>query len=183
MLESLDQARELWHAGGVFAYPTESCYGLGCNPSNPEAVERIIKLKQRSSRHGLILVADDVSRFEPFIQWPSAGIKHKVLASWPGPTSWLLPANTATPAMLTGEHTTLAVRVPDHVPLRRLCQAIGGALVSTSANPHGQAAATSVAQLHDYFGAEIDLIVAGKLGDLTRPSRIIDAVSGAIIRP
>ena len=182
MLDSLEQASELWHNGGVFAYPTESCYGLGCNPLNSTAVERILKLKQRSSRHGLILIADSASRFELFVQWPSAAIKQEVLASWPGPTSWLLPARAAIPPTLTGAHSTLAVRVPSHAPLRRLCQAIGGALVSTSANPHGQPAATSAAQLHDYFGAEIDLIIAGKLGDLTRPSRIIDAVSGTIIR-
>jgi len=105
-----------------------------------------------------------------------------VLASWPGPHTWLLPAAPGLPQWLSGSHDTLAVRVTRHPLASALCNCLDSPLVSTSANPSGQRPARNPLTLRRYFGDNIDLILHGPLGGLTRPSQIHDARSGLTLR-
>ncbi|MGH8631022.1 MAG: L-threonylcarbamoyladenylate synthase, partial [Burkholderiales bacterium] len=99
----LDLACHALAAGGVIAYPTEGVWGLGCEPLNQHACRRIQALKRRAARKGFILLASEFAQVEPFLV-PIARPKLKpVLASWPGPVTWLLPAASWVPAHLTGE--------------------------------------------------------------------------------
>ncbi|MBP8284057.1 MAG: Sua5/YciO/YrdC/YwlC family protein, partial [Chromatiaceae bacterium] len=101
-------------AGGVVAYPTEAVYGLGCDPWNGEATRRILTLKQRPESKGLILIAAAIQQLTPFVELLEAERMEAILASWPGPHTWLLPARPEVPSWLRGEHATLAVRVTAH---------------------------------------------------------------------
>ncbi len=179
----IDVAARTVREGGVIAYPTESCYGLGCDPFNKAAVARILQLKQRSQAKGLILVADDRSRFDSLLNWPKQSVLQTIIDSWPGPVTWLIPTLKQAPNHLTGKHNTLAVRVSSHPLVQALCNACESALVSTSANPEGRVPAKTVSELTKYFGENaIDYILEGELGDDEQPSTIIDALSGSIIR-
>ncbi len=120
--------------GGVVAYPTEAVYGLGCDPWNGAAVRRILAMKRRPEAKGLILIAADQAQLAPFVQWLEPTRMADILATWPGPHTWLLPARPETPVWLRGQHDTLAVRVTAHPLAAALCRAAGRALVSTSAN-------------------------------------------------
>ena len=131
------------HAGGVIAYPTESCYGLGCDPRNNRAIRDLLGIKQRHWNKGLIIIAASVEQLDRYIDREQLNM-NKVLQSWPGPTTWLLPASRDCPNWLSGEHDTLAVRVSAHPLVRRLCDILDGAIVSTSANTSGQRPARSV---------------------------------------
>lgn len=167
-------------AGGVIAYPTEAVYGLGCLPE-PRPVARLLQIKRRSPRKGLILVAADVAQLEAYISFPDARTRNRVTATWPGPVTWLLPARAGTPVWLTGDHPTLAVRVSAHPVVRALCER-AGPLISTSANPAGAAAARDAARVRAYFGPALDFVLAGAVGGSSRPTEIRDAATGAVVR-
>jgi L-threonylcarbamoyladenylate synthase len=105
-----------------------------------------------------------------------------VKASWPGPNTWIFPRTAQVPDWVAGAHAGIALRVTAHEPAAALCRAWGGALVSTSANPHGSPPARSAQQALDYFGDALDGVLDGPLGGQERPTVIRDALTGAIIR-
>lgn len=168
-------------AGGVIAYPTEAVYGLGCLPS-AAAVQRLLRIKRRSPRKGLILAAASAAQLDDYVIYPDDATRQRVLATWPGPVTWLLPARRGVPVWLRGEHPVLAVRVSAHPAIQALCQRVGP-IISTSANPADRPAARSAARVRAYFGPQLDYVLSGRLGDSRRPTEIRDAASGAVIRP
>lgn len=177
----LAQAVAVLRAGGVIAYPTEAVWGLGCDPLDAAAVARLLALKGRSADKGLILIAADVAQVEPWLAALDAGQRAAVLATWPGPYTWVVPAPQA-PRWLRGEHASLAIRVSAHPGVQALCRAWGGVLVSTSANRSGEAPLAGPADLQAAFGDGLGLVLPGALGGDARPSEIRDAVTGAVLR-
>ncbi|MBA1446153.1 MAG: Sua5/YciO/YrdC/YwlC family protein [Gammaproteobacteria bacterium] len=168
--------------GGLIAYPTESVYGLGCDPLNPLAVFRLLALKKRSADKGLILISDNFERLRPYLaQIPQTRLK-PALDSWPGPVTWLLPAAADLPFWIRGKHSTVAVRVTDHPVAAALCHACGRPLISTSANLSSRPPARNALQVRSRCGSAIDLILHGETGDMKRPTPIRDLFSGRISR-
>ena len=106
-----------------------------------------------------------------------------VLASWPGPVTWVLPAAGSTSRWLTGDHDSIAVRVTDHPVAKLLCRIFRGAIVSTSANRSGRTPARSAQQVRRELGDNnIDIILEGRVGGQDKPTRIIDARTGKVLR-
>lgn len=169
------------HRGGVVAYPTEAVFGLGCDPDDTAALTRLLALKHRPATHGLILLAASFEQALPFFEDPGAQIMARIQRSWPGPTTWILPAAQVHP-LVTGGRNTVAIRVTDHPLCQALCGEFGGAIVSTSANITGHRPARNVLQVRKQFGITLDGIVNGKLGTARQPSQIIDAASNRILR-
>lgn len=177
----MQQMAQIVEGGGVIACPTEAVWGLGCDPWNAEAVDRLLALKQRPVAKGLILVAADISQFAELLQDLPPEWHAKLEASWPGPNTWLVPHQGRLPAWITGRHASVALRVTDHPLLRRLC-GLTGPLVSTSANPSGRPAARSRLRVQQYFGDELDGLLNGPLGGRQSPSTIRDLATGAVLR-
>ncbi len=177
-------AADLLRAGGVIAYPTEAVWGLGCDPRNEAAVLRLLRIKQRPVEKGLIVVAAGLEAVRPWLDLAllPAGRMTEVAASWPGPHTWAIPSTPQAPRWVTGEHRSLAVRVSAHPVVAALCEAFGGPLVSTSANPAGQPPARARAELDPVLLAGIDGLVAGQTGGLERPTPIRAALDGAVLR-
>lgn len=164
-------------AGGIIAYPTESCYGLGCNPRNARAVAKILRLKGRPKSKGLILIGSEPALFARYLaeapgDWPQY---------WPGPTTLLLPASSRCPRWLTGRHRKLAVRVTAHPEAAQLCNALGMALVSTSANRSGKTMLRTATACRQQFGKHV-FVLDGRIGKRRRPSTIVDPDSGGVLR-
>lgn len=178
----LNNAVNTLRVGGVIAYPTEYCFGLGCDPRNEHAVEKLLKIKRRDKAQGVILIAADLSQIEAYADLSSLAKRKEILASWPGANTWLLPAHKTVSSWIRGEHTTIAMRIPDHALCRELCRRFGHPIVSTSANRHGQPAHTSAPNLIADLGNEVDLVVEAPLGGATSPSTIRDAITGEILR-
>ena len=170
-------------AGGVVAYPTEAVYGLGCDPWNGEATRRILTLKQRPESKGLILIAAAIQQLTPFVELLDAERMEAILASWPGPHTWLLPARPEVPPWLRGEHTTLAVRVTAHPLAAALCWAAGRALVSTSANRATRLPARTALEVRLRLGEAGDYLLAGPCGGRVQCSTIRDGRTGRLLRP
>ncbi len=168
--------------GGLIAYPTESCYGLGCDPRNERALKRLIALKGRDAGKGLLLIADRFHHLRRFVApLPPADLA-RMTKTWPGAVTWVAPASSACPVLLTGGRPTVAVRVTAHPVAARLCRMLGMALVSTSANRSGQKPARTAAQCRRRFGARVH-VIGGRIGTRKRPSTLIDLASSTVLRP
>nr|VFJ75871.1 MAG: L-threonylcarbamoyladenylate synthase [Candidatus Kentron sp. FW] len=178
----LRRAASALQDGGVIAYPTESVFGLGCDPRNDRAVLQLLALKRRDISLGLILIAAELPQLRPFIRPLGSERMRHIEASWPGPITWIFPAHPATPDYLTGRHSSLAIRVSAQPSVVALCGHFGGALVSTSANVSGRPPARTVLEVRRYFGQRLDYILPGRVGGRPRPSEIRDASSGRVLR-
>ena len=202
----INHAAKIVRAGGVIAYPTESCFGLGCDPRNINSIRRILRIKRRPRAKGLIIIADKVTRLIPY----AAGLKlmeinsdtkfnctdnknnlptqnsqlliNQIRQSWPGPQTWILPATEYTSRWLRGDHANIAVRVTAHLIAARICHRSRTALVSTSANRSGRPILKTARAVQQEFGNEIDMIVPGKIGFAPAPTTIRDGITGAVIR-
>ena len=180
--EPLAEAARVLARGGLVAYPTEAVYGIGCDPNNSEAVHRLLALKQRSISKGLILIAADTSQLETWIGTLPHSSWERILATWPGPVTWVVPPGPSVTPVLRGQNRGIAVRVTAHPLAAALCRAFGGALVSTSANRSGEPPARDIESVRAQFGTCIDYYLQGPLGGRDRPSEIRDAISGAVLR-
>ena len=178
----LRRAVETVRSGGVIAYPTEAVYGLGCDPLEHVAVRRIIALKQRDAAKGLILIASDIAQLMPFMAALPVDVLTKLKASWPGPVTWVVPAAPSLPFWLSGGRTTIAVRVSAHPVVAALCDALGMALISTSANRSGQPPARSALAARVQLGEGLDYILPGAVGGLNKPTEIREALTGKVLR-
>lgn len=175
---SLARAAQIIRQGGLVAYATEHCFGLGCDPLNQRAVVRLLRVKRRTPDKGLILIAANLAQLAPFV----AAIPSQAAATWPGPHTWLVEPSKRTPRWITGRHPRVAVRVTAHRQAAALCRAAGMAIVSTSANRAGQEPARDYREVLRRFGTSVDFVLAGRVGDLPAPTPIRDAATGQSIR-
>lgn len=172
-------------AGGLVMHAAEGVWGLACDPFNPGAVNRLLELKDRPVSKGLIVIGHSAEVFAPELDAVASAARDRVLDSWPGPETWILP-NRQFPAWITGVHPGVAVRVPGHPQARALSAAFGGALVSTSANPGGHPAPTSLIRaraglLARGFPGTADYVLPGAVLNPGAPSRI-RTLSGETLR-
>ncbi len=155
----------------MIAYPTESCYGLGCDPANYRAVRRILRLKRRPQNKGLILIASSYRQVARYIQPLTQAEQTKLQADGALAITYLMPVRPSCPRWLRGEHDTLAVRMTAHPFAKNLCRVAGNALVSTSANRSRQLAAKSYRDCLRMFGSSV-WVLPGRVGKRKRPSTI-----------
>ncbi len=168
--------------GGLIAYPTEGVYGLGCDPLNELTVLELLVLKKRTVNKGLILIASDVEQLLPYIVPVPPECMQRVLATWPGPVTWIFPASEAVPAWIRGDYSTVAVRVTAHPIAKGLCEKFGRPVVSTSANLTGDAPALSVTDVKKHFPLGLDVIVPGDVMQRGKVSEIRDVMTGKVVR-
>jgi len=181
--QEINAAVDVLNNQGVIAYPTEAVWGLGCDPYSQGAVSKILSIKHRPEAKGLILVAACMSQFGRLLNGLSASQLQCLQMSWPGPVTWIIEDNNdLIPQWIKGDFSSVAVRVSDHPAVVALCQAYGGFLVSTSANPSGLSPASDEGACRSYFGTKVDYYLPGDLGSCTKPSSIRILNDGAIVR-
>jgi L-threonylcarbamoyladenylate synthase len=180
IIKHVSEARALIKAGKVIAYPTEAVYGLGCDPFNQQAVEKILSLKQRNSSQGLIILISNWEQLAPLIAPISLEQQQKLKSTWPGPVTWIFPKSTDIPKFVSGEHESIAIRMSAHPLANEIC--LDGPIISTSANIHGKAPAVNLLDLQNQFPEGIDAILNGELGGLSQPSSIFDLITGNRLR-
>ncbi len=180
--KQIEQAVESLKQGGVIAYPTEGVFGLGCDPFNEQAVNKILALKHRDVSKGLILIASSWEQVQELTQPIPEENLQKALNSWPGPYTWIFPASSKTPKWITGKFDSIAIRVTAHPTAQAICEQYGGAIVSTSANIEGEPPATTADEVKQAFTKGIDIIVEEPVGSLKQPTTIQDVLTGATLR-
>lgn len=207
----INQAAKWMQQGKLLAYPTESVWGIGCDPYNEAAVRQILAIKNRPIAKGMIVVTDSISRISSLLEILPESRRAQVIRSWQQDTdiasqgqahTWLLPlpkltaSNQAStqrqdmtqiPSWICGNHDSVAVRVIHHPLIAELCQKMVsdtnpyGFIVSTSCNPSGEAPAVTLEQAFAYFKEDIGYLQGQTLG-YTLPSQIRDAVTAEVIR-
>jgi len=176
-----DKAAQILKSGGVIAYPTEGVFGLGCLPSDEEAVQRLLAIKQRDPSKGLILLASSASQFDGWISLPAS---ISLPAPDPdNPITWIAPAGDEAGYLIRGDHENLAVRITTNPIAQAISAAVKSPIVSTSANLSGQPVAPSQLVLRRQFGSLVDYVVPGPCGPSAGPSEIRDLLSGDVLRP
>ena len=167
--------------GGVIAYPTESVFGLGCDPSNKQAILKIMEIKKRTSGMGLILLTPS---FEIVSDWVNINNKQLKILSSPSlrPTTYIVPASDSAPKWLTVKHA-LAIRLSNDPFIKNICGMLGLPIVSTSANLHGEQPCKSANEVQKIMGSQLDYILFKNTGPFNNPSTIVDLSSGKTIRP
>ena len=184
-MQQINQAVKVLQQEGIIAYPTEAVYGLGCDPENIATIQKLLALKQREKEKGLILIAANFDQLRPYLKSLDEDIEKKLLASWSDQQkaiTWLVPVKEEVSDYLKGQFDTLAVRVSHHPIVKDLCEAFGGAIVSTSANISTHEAARTSKEVKEIFQDKIDFIVEGETDITAQPSEIRDALTDKVIR-
>ena len=181
--ENIRKAAVIIRLGGVVIYPTDTVYGLGCDPANVDATRRICEIKGRADKP-LPLACSDLETARRIVEFNPIA-ERLAERFWPGPLTMVLPARVDYPIWVTHGARTLGVRVPDHQVARRLAKLSGGVIVSTSANKSGDPPPKTAQEAAEQIGEEVDLILDAGPAPLRQPSTVID-LSGDelwIIRP
>jgi L-threonylcarbamoyladenylate synthase len=174
-------ASEVIARGGVIAFRTDTFYGLGADPFQPEAVEKIKQLKGREDHKPILIVISDRAAVARFIAEPTPHFKLLARRFWPGALTLIGRASAIVPDAITANTQTVGVRLPGDESVCALVAACGAALTATSANPSARQPAETAQQVLEYFGESIDLIVDGGKAVTEQPSTVVD-VSGADAR-
>lgn len=177
----LIKAEQSLSHGGVIAYPTETVFGLGCDPFCEPALARLMILKGRRRHAGFILIGASWDQLLAFVREPSKEHMKQVRAKSTRPVTWVFDAEPGLPELMYGPGHTLALRVTTHPTAAALCERVGP-VVSTSANFHGEPPKRRYLQVVRHFSGLVDYIVPGDAGPHKQPSEIRDARTGKVIR-
>lgn len=174
----IQQAVEALRDGEIVAYPTESVYGLGVDPFNLSALERLYAVKERDTSNPVLMIIGDEAQLEPLVGSISDEAQHCMDAFWPGPLSLLFPVRAELPELLIGVHESVCIRLTAHPIAKALCEAFGGPITSTSANRSYEKPATEPS---DLTLEGVRLCLDGGRADST-PSTIYDPDRGVVLR-
>ncbi len=180
----IEEAAQVFGQGGLIAYPTEAVFGLGCDPDNNSAIERLLSLKQRSADKGFILLASDYCQLQAYVDESaiSEQQKMKILSRWPGAITQVLPTNKNISPLLSGIFNTIAVRITQHPDVIALCRKTGKAIISTSANISGHPSAKTWQDVEQQFPKQLDYLIKTKTLGHESPSTIIDGITSKVLR-
>ena len=177
-VDNIREAARLVLEGGLIAYPTDTVYGLGCNPFDAAAVDRLVKAKDRIKGSLPILV----SSFAEAERIGEINKKSTALASkfWPGPLTLVVQTRNNLPARVTDNSQLVGLRIPNHEATRRLILESGGAIIGTSANISGQRSLSTAQEVLRELGGRIDLVLDGGPTLLGRESTVVRIVGDEI---
>jgi len=181
-LRLIRRAADIVRAGGLIAYPTDSCYALGCHIGDASALERLRRVRGADRHHHFTLVCRDLSEIARYARvdtWQFRMIK----AATPGPFTFLLPATRETPRRLQHEkRRTIGIRVPDHIVPRMLMAELGEPLMSsTLLLPGDDLPLTDGDQIRERLEHQLDAILDGGHCGI-EPTTVVDlAVSPPVV--
>ncbi len=169
---SLRKIAAVLKSGGVAVLPTDTVYGLAVNAFNLDAVSRVYKLKGRSYRKPLVIMAPGIASLEMIAEISSPALK-LMEECWPGPLTLVLPT-TACGAMLMGGRKDIGVRIPDDDVMLELMSYCDFPLATTSANPSSRPSAKDGAQAVRYFNDKVDVVLDAGKSMNQRESTVLD---------
>lgn len=167
----IEQAAKIVLEGGLIAYPTDTVYGLGCNPFDEDTVDRLVKAKERVKGSLPILVSslEDAGRLGE-ISDLAARLAERF---WPGPLTLVVPPRTKFPSRVTRDTLVVGLRIPDHETALRLIRECGGALIGTSANISGRPSLRTAEEVVRELDRRVDLVLDGGAAPLGRESTVV----------
>ncbi|MDE0042013.1 MAG: L-threonylcarbamoyladenylate synthase [Candidatus Poribacteria bacterium] len=156
----LNQAVQLLRDGGVVAFPTDTVYGVGVDPLQPEAVRKLYRIKGRPDNKPIAILVGSIEDVERVAQTPSGNFSRLAERFWPGGLTLIVEARDLPPEITAGG-STVGVRMPNHPLTLELLRGFGGPIATTSANRSGEPPATSAEEVGAQLGDCVNLIVDG----------------------
>jgi L-threonylcarbamoyladenylate synthase len=174
------EAADIVKAGGVVAYPTETFYGLGADPRNEDAIERVFQIKGRDRGKPVSILVRDENELSRWVR--NVGQTHRALMRkfWPGPLTLVFLARKSVSNALTAGTGKIAVRISPQKDARELLKRAGGAITTTSANLSGLTAHSDASGVMKELGGRADGILKGPRLKASKGSTIVDATQGRI---
>lgn len=179
----VDEAVRVLREGGIILYPTDTVWGLGCDATNAEAVERIYRLKRSENKKSMLVLCASANMVVRYVN-RAPGIAFEVMEMATSPLTLILPGATGVAANLIPDEGTLGIRVPDHEFCRRMLRALQRPVVSTSANISGEATPAGLQEVSREIIDGVDFVVNPRFeGKPTRKaSSIISFGEGGEVR-
>ena len=182
----VDEAVRVLREGGIILYPTDTVWGLGCDATNAEAVDRIYRLKRSENKKSMLVLCASADMVARYVN-RAPGIAFEVMEMATSPLTLILPGATGVAANLIPDEGTLGIRVPDHEFCRRMLRALQRPVVSTSANISGEATPAGLQEVSREIIDGVDFVVNPRFeGKPTRKASSIIAFGeggeGRIIR-
>ncbi len=156
----LNQAVQILRDGGVVAFPTDTVYGVGVDPFQPEAVRRLYRIKGRPEDKPIAILVGSIEDVARVAQTPSRTFSRLADRFWPGGLTLIVETRELPPEITAGG-STVGVRMPDHPLTLELLRGFGGPIATTSANRSGENPATSAEEVGAQLGGRVNLIVDG----------------------
>ena len=154
----LEQAVEALRRGEVIVYPTDTCYGLGCDIFNKRAIERIYQIKQVPRSTPFSFICPDLAGISRFAR--VSDYAYRVLKRFlPGPYTFIMEGTRAVPKMMLTKRKTVGIRVPDHQICQMLSEMLGNPLLSTSATDHRGEVMAEPWEIADGLGRQVAAII------------------------
>ncbi|CAN5860910.1 hypothetical protein BH18ACI5_BH18ACI5_08800 [soil metagenome] len=175
---ALARAAALIRGGGLVAYPTDTVYGLGCDPRNPAAVARLFNAKGRDAKRASPLIGASIEQLSSFVHL-TAMAQRLAEMFWPGPLSLVMKARPEISPLVLGGLDTAAVRVPADATARNLAEAAGFVITATSANMSGQPPVARASLISSTLASQLDFILDGGTLAGGAVSTIVDVTSDA----
>ena len=174
MQKAIDQCVEVLRAGGTILYPTDTVWGIGCDATNEEAVQKIYKLKRSEDKHSMLCLCRDADMIVRYVN-RAPGIAFEVMELSDKPLTAILPGAVGVAPSLIPETQTLGVRIPQHDFCQALLRKFGKPIVSTSANISGEETAKRLRDVVQEIIDGVDYVVNPRFeGKPTlKPSSII----------
>ena len=166
------ETQEILKGGGVIAFPTDTFYGLGANPFNKTAVEKIYEIKGRDPEKPLLLLIDSIGKLEDLVEEIPDASNKLIESFWPGPLTLLFKPKSSIPKYITTG--LIGIRQPGNAITRKILAALSHPLTAPSANLTGETPATSAEQVRDHLGSKLDLILDAGICKGGEPSTLVD---------
>ena len=175
---SIEEAAQLILAGQLVAYPTDTVYGLGCNPFDHVAVGRLIETKQRQ-KGALPILVNSMNSARKLGEFSRTSL---TLAGkfWPGPVTLIVPLRAQLPSRVTDDSRFVALRIPKHETALLLAEKCGGWIVGTSANLSGHTSPRSAEEVLKELGGKIEMILDGGSTPIGKESSVVKILGGSV---
>ncbi|MEJ2024251.1 MAG: L-threonylcarbamoyladenylate synthase [Deltaproteobacteria bacterium] len=157
----IQEAARLIIRGGVVAYPTESYYGLGVNPEDAAAVERLFRAKERQRKHPILLLVDSPRTLAQLVREVLPPASRLMEAFWPGGLTLVFRASNCLLPAVTAGTGKVGIRISSHPVAAALAKAAGGMVTGTSANLSGKPPCCSTREVLGQLGGEVEMILDG----------------------
>ncbi len=146
--------------GGVVAYPTDTCYGIGCDIMNKKAIEKVYLIKQQDRNKPFSFMCSDLTNISDYAKVSNYAYK-TMRRLLPGPYTFILEGSRLVPRIMLTRRRSAGIRVPDHPICHTLIRELGNPIITTSATAPDGDIFEDASLLHDYFGARIDAVIDG----------------------
>ncbi len=173
----LKQIAECLLDGGVIIYPTDTIYGIGCDISQPKAVERICRIKNVDPQKAqLSFICKDLSHLSDYTKSIDTPLYRMLKEHLPGPFTFILPASKQVPKILQSKKATVGLRVPDNKICHAICDALGHPLLSSSLPGDMVEEYTDPEMIFEKFKHLVDFVIDGGIGGM-EPSTVVDCTT------